>query len=753
MDTNNENKYKNFRGEVRELIRGFTREQIAKFAWICAVRVLPFLSVKRGYAYWKEADRQKHLMSVFHAVDVAFYDTTIYVTAEVARAAAAAAAAAAVAAYAYAATDAAAYADAAAAAADAAAYAYADAYADAAAADAAAAAARAAARTYTTNKKYYESFINNIIEDIKIISENKDRQFNNSVKIYGEVWLNFLDDLKKIDCGYWANLYESLFANGFVVDEIELNRRLSVPDEIMLQGAAEVGRYLENLGDDVEQLNEARIIILGEKGAGKTSLAKKLLDINAPLPKEEESTEGVITSIWTFPEKDGDKKMNAHIWDFAGHSITHSAHRCFMSARCLYIYVYNGRIERDNDPAYWLEQIRIHGGDSPVMFLINEKDNHTADIAKNTLKKDYPSIVDYYHVNIGSEDKSGISDLRQKVIDLVQGNVSWSSQIISKEAYKIKAELRELFKKEESPHITRDVFNEIAERNGVKGGRTEEILSDLHALGLCLWYGKEEMKKFNALVLNPDYIADGIYRIINKGHKENKHIVNVDFGVEKLSNQDRFKYPRKMVEYLFELMRIYELAFFRSENRDRIFIPGILPMDMPNNLPEFEEDDLTMNFEVKKALPPNIVCRVIVQRNEEILDERLLWRKGAVLKPKDMDATALIQEDGLRIVVDVKGKDKTAYIPKLRETLEKIFEDYKSIKPDLKYKILLSDEVKDVLRKIPGQKLPEVFESADKIGTFVEENVSYFEIISKLFMSLNPTADAYKMDIGSTWFD
>ncbi|NLZ73760.1 MAG: hypothetical protein GX905_08105 [Bacteroidales bacterium] len=199
----------------------------------------------------------------------------------------------------------------------------------------------------------------------------------------------------------------------FEINERELIKRLSVPDEIKDQGAAAVSRYLMRMGDDFEKLNEARIIVLGEKGAGKTSISRRLINVDAEMPGDYESTEGVTTLLWSFPDKEGNT-MNVHLWDFAGHSITHSAHRCFMSARCLYIYVYNGRIERDNDPSYWLEQIRIHGGDSSILFLINEKDDHRVDIAERTLKREYPSIEGFYHIDIGSDDKTKLIDLGKR---------------------------------------------------------------------------------------------------------------------------------------------------------------------------------------------------------------------------------------------------------------------------------------------------------------------------------------------------
>ena len=42
-----------------------------KFAWLCAVRALPFLSAKRNFDYWKEETKQEHLFAVFNAVDIA----------------------------------------------------------------------------------------------------------------------------------------------------------------------------------------------------------------------------------------------------------------------------------------------------------------------------------------------------------------------------------------------------------------------------------------------------------------------------------------------------------------------------------------------------------------------------------------------------------------------------------------------------------------------------------------------------------
>jgi len=721
-----------FEYQIKQGLESLNNKQLCRFAWLCGVRALPFLSVSRNFAYWRIAKRQKYLYGIFSALDVsasiAFLDDFAAKSAHVAKAADAVDFAAKNAAYAaYAAANAAKTAKAT------------DAIDFAAKAAYAAARAAYAAKVGYINRFDYKSLL---LNDIEAIKKKKLDECNHDINIYGELWDRFQESLKAIDCVYWAQFYANLFSNGFTIDKQQLEYHLGVPDEIKAEGAAAVGRYLERLGGKIERLNEARIIILGEKGAGKTSLARRLLNVDAEMPKEYESTEGVETSLWRFKGKDG-ADVNAHVWDFAGHSITHAVHSCFMSVRCLYIYVYNGRIERDNDPAYWLEQIRIHGGDSPVLFLINEKDDHRADIAEKTLKDEYTSIVGYYRVDIGSEDKAKLKEFRQIIMDTVSNNPSWNNQVVSMEAYKIKNELRKRFDKTNSPNITRDEFDEIAQNCGAFNGRIEDILNDLHTLGICLWYNKPEMEDFNMLVLNPDWITNGIYRIINESFKEHKHKLTTSKGTEILKDDKCYEYPRDMVAYLFKLMRLYELAFF--ENTDNIFIPGILPIDRSDGLPAFDDpkDRLTMSFVVDKALPPSITARIIVQRSGEIFDEKLLWRKGAVLKYQGGNTIALIIESSRSITISIKGTEKTAYIASLRETIKAIFDEYKVIKPDLLYEVLLPEKPEKSELPLQLEKEKPLMFSEEDLKGYIKENRSYFDAPNSRIIPLDETGRAY----------
>ena len=77
-------------------------------------------------------------------------------------------------------------------------------------------------------------------------------------------------------------------------------------------------RQLEEEGEDY--LHEAKMLIVGEPGAGKTTLAKKIENRSYKLLKKEKSTEGIDITQWMFNMEKG-KPFRINIWDFGGQEI------------------------------------------------------------------------------------------------------------------------------------------------------------------------------------------------------------------------------------------------------------------------------------------------------------------------------------------------------------------------------------------------------------------------------------------------
>jgi len=710
---------------IKEGINDLSPEQQNHFAWLCGVRVLPFLGGYRRFEYWEEK-KQIHLNSIFFALDILVaYNkgiTTDPIQKEVA----------------FNATY--------------------DASVHASISKGMAAcstinvfsllvkgsvseAVNVINSVISSSRSVYKGkcnipaniivkFQDIILSDIKAIYNNKPETLCNDTTIYGGLWDIFLADLNQVGCDYWARLYADLFKNRFELDETELDNRLCVPSEIRDNGVAAVGQHLDDIrGFGTQNLDEVRIIILGPQGAGKTSLARRLRDMNAKMPTKKETTMGVLTDIWEVPTHDGKNIIKVHIWDFAGHTITHSAHRFFMSSRCLYIYVHDGRIDNSGDYHYWLDQISMYGGNySPSIFLSNRKNKYRPEIPEGKIKAKYPFLDNngeagnFHSVNIGytntnnrhNKDKQEFEAFQKVVMDMVRNNPSWTTQRMSSYGYKIKEALHKRFQTNNNDYITDECFRSIFESNYKRSeeeSRAPElimkyILDELKTLGICLWY--EELKNIGKFILNPDWITHGIYTILNIARENNgkcikkKHFITVDEGHVILQKDMRYDFSLEDVKFLFHLMRLYELAYFKNDEGTHICVPGIMSLDEPKELSEFEKklpgfgttQNLRMDFEVTTALPSNIVPRLIVLRHthnkREVFDENMLWREGAVLK-YSTDTYAVIKEDReqKRITVNVYGDENTQYISSLRTTLSSIFEVYKGIDMEIKYRLLL----------------------------------------------------------------
>ena len=88
--------------------------------------------------------------------------------------------------------------------------------------------------------------------------------------------------------------------------------------------------------------------------------------------------------------------------------------RFFLSERCLYLIVYDGRSETRNRLNYWLDHMKNYGGESKAFILINCFDEHTPKIPIRALKEDYPiELVETFSIK---DDKEALLTFRNKVV-------------------------------------------------------------------------------------------------------------------------------------------------------------------------------------------------------------------------------------------------------------------------------------------------------------------------------------------------
>jgi len=588
-----------------------------------------------------------------------------------------------------------------------------------------------------TARKFGIRIRKEILTDINDIRNEVQSNGVDPHKLYGNIWSSFAKALKREKCHFWLHLYEDIIKKGFDFDINAAEKRLRVNKDIRQRGAVCVATQIKKIEIETTRLNESRIILLGEKGAGKTCLARRIKDTEAPMTKEEESTPGVDTSVWKLVDKD----INIHIWDFAGHTVTHAVHRFFLSTRCLYIIVYDGRSEERNRLLYWLDHMKNYGGDSKVIIVVNKRDGHNPSLPINSLKEKYP-ILKIVSFSI-KKDIVELNKLRELISDYISKNSSWSRLRIPRAYFSVKADLEIEFGKKinetETECISKEQFNDIANKYKVED--KDSLLSNLHSLGITLWY--KDMPQYNTLILNPEWISHGVYKIINwvSNNKVNSISIN-DLKTVFNSRTDLNRYPEEKHRFLFDLMKHYELAF-ETHNDNSLIIPHLLSEDRPSELPEFGiGESLMIRYKAEQALPPNTISRFIVRHSNEIKSNNV-WRLGVLLED-DGNNIALVREDDRTISVSVKGANKKEYLSKLRATLNVIFESYKSNKPELQYRIQRFGEIPPVIE----EKFP-IWLRDRKIVNHSNASIPYYEDVTQQPIDLNHAINIYNITTDS----
>jgi len=165
---------------------------------------------------------------------------------------------------------------------------------------------------------------------------------------------------------------------------------------------------LEAQGEDY--IYEAKLILVGEPGAGKTSLSKKLMNPSYKLNPTEEMTKGIDVERWKFPYSKG-ISFQCNIWDFGGQEIMHATHRYFLTKRSLYILVADNRKE-DTDFYYWLHIIELLSGNSPILIALNEKYKYKKYVPENILKS-FNNVQKVFNINLA--DNTGLEDLSKTI--------------------------------------------------------------------------------------------------------------------------------------------------------------------------------------------------------------------------------------------------------------------------------------------------------------------------------------------------
>ncbi len=439
------------------------------------------------------------------------------------------------------------------------------------------------------------------------------------------------------------------------------------PPEIVSKGTNAILQYFQQLKrEGVDYLYEAKLLVVGEGGAGKTTFAYKVLDENYELPNEQPTTEGIDILQWQFPYIN-DRNFQVNIWDFGGQEIYHATHQFFLTKRSLYTLVVDNRKEHTN-LYYWLNVVELLSDNSPLLIVQNERGDRSVEINLPELRGRFENLKETLATNL--KTPGGMT----KILHYIKHYLSTLPHI-GDTVPKTWLKVREALEASYEDHISLTDYFELCAHNGITRNKDKLQLSGyLHDLGVCLHF-QDDLLLNQTVILKPTWGTDAVYRVLdNKKVQKNFGRFSTNDLAQIWSDE---KYTAKQAE-LLQLMIKFKLCYPLPNQPNWYIAPHLLTVVQPDY-----EWDLINNLLLQytyEFMPKGIITRFIVTVHHQIEDQSKVWQSGVILSMDKTRAEVIEYYDQRKITIRISGQHKRDLMRDIIRELDEIHVSYSRLK-------------------------------------------------------------------------
>ncbi|MHC0061346.1 leucine-rich repeat domain-containing protein [Nostoc sp. UIC 10890] len=417
--------------------------------------------------------------------------------------------------------------------------------------------------------------------------------------------------------------------------------------------------------DETEPFYEAKFLIIGEGGAGKTSLAKKIADENYKLQPDEESTEGIEVIQWHFTLPNG-KDFRVNIWDFGGQEVYHQTHQFFLSKRSLYALVADTRKE-NTDFYWWLKVVELLSDKSPVFIIKNEKQDRDCQVNERQMRGEFSNLEKILATNL--DTNRGLAEIKD-AIQLYISNLEHVGTPLPKLWVRVRAALEN----DSRNYISFEEYRTLCRDNNLTDRKDMLRLSNyLHDLGVCLHFQDNSALK-HYVILKPEWGTTAVYNVLDNDNVKKKLGYFTKNDLEDIWKSGEYA---DMGDELLQLMMQFKLCYEIPGNRDTYVAPQLLSIEKA----DYTWDDRN-NFILRYTytfMPKGILTRFIVETHPWIEHQKLVWKSGVVLNKDQTRAEVIENYEQREIKIRVAGNRKKELMAVVTHELEKIHNSYERL--------------------------------------------------------------------------
>lgn len=468
------------------------------------------------------------------------------------------------------------------------------------------------------------------------------------------------------------------------------NKGLSKPSAeiVQLGNDAVKNWFAQILSQGTDYIYEAKLLIIGEGGSGKTTLATKINDPDCLLPDVDDRTRGIKITEHNFEVKP--RNSSAHhyvnfrlnVWDFGGQEIYYSTHRFFLTKRSLYALVADNR-KNDTHYDYWLDITRMFAGESPMVIVLNEKDDVKSPKDLSGERARFDNIKEVVPLNFKTREETDTvkRDQRLKNIhDLIAliENISSRLPHIGDAVPARWVDIRKAISEHPKPFITLVQFRTLCGEHHITKTEDIETLSGyFHDLGILLHYSEDDLLK-KTVILKPSWATNAVYRVFDHDSIKAK---NGRFTKQDARNIWCEAEYCDMHAELFAMMHKFRLAYM-IEGTENLVAPSMLCPEKP----KYEWDsrqNLQLRYKYEVFMPEGILSNAIVMLHKYIKQDEhhndLVWKNGVVLHREETLAEISTRPNIHQIFIRLSGKDIKGLLSHITDTIEEINATYHNL--------------------------------------------------------------------------
>lgn len=450
----------------------------------------------------------------------------------------------------------------------------------------------------------------------------------------------------------------------------------SPPIEIVRKGIDEITKYFNDLKKQGKAyLYEAKLLIVGDGGAGKTSLVWKMKELQCGMPKEgEDRTKGIDIQALPIPNiQQPELPFLMNVWDFGGQGYYHSTHQFFLTKRSLYVLLNNTRINK-TDFNDWLQTIAIFSDNSPVILVENEVGSAQSELDLRGLQQFFDNILYERTADISNTTDGRLKKLIKDIQTEIQRLPHIGSEL-PKQWVKIRERLKDVAKTK--AYITDKEFYQICNRHEILENEAILRLGGLfHDLGIFLYFREDKVLK-RIIILQNAWATKGVYIILDNDLVRSQ---NGYFTIKQAKLIWRITPYEFMEDELISLMEKFRLCYrVPYSSPDAYISPNLLPVEKPEYVWDTDQN-LVIYFDYE-FMPKGILGMLIVELHRYVKDiKNRAWRNGCIFYYQNTDAQVIETYGKQKLEIRVKGAHCVHLSSIIISEIDKLNASFKRIK-------------------------------------------------------------------------